>query len=335
MTSSRFAKLKSLPMIAALLVGAATTPLAGCAGQGDVDRTQPDKVQKSIFLNADGTPKIFYFRQTYVGVPSTSNWAFEGTQGAMEKVRFEIKEKFLVAYRAYDYAPGASNDFTSTGNNTDAPILMYAIKSHFDVKREYNPGTGEQTNVISENTTDRPWDQRQYMRVDWSSNLTEGKVTQALWDPMFGFMTVADVAQASVQETSMSDPSFKDRPIMTGDYIEFLQHDTKSPDLGACSIMYPPIDDGGPWNCGPAQVDVRNSFLAVKTSTYEPLDYPDNYTINDDNFLYVFAAKGAKAGGSNGATIFLPETVWDYEAGWKTQLLDKHVRVQIDDLYND
>ncbi len=60
-----------------------------------------------------------------------------------------------------------------------------------------------------------------------------------------------------------------------------------------------------------------------------------NYTLNDENFLYAFASKGAKAGGSNGATNFLPESVWSYEAGWKTQLLDRRIRLQLDGFYND
>lgn len=61
-----------------------------------------------------------------------------------------------------------------------------------------------------------------------------------------------------------------------------------------------------------------------------------NYNLNADNFLYAFAAKGAKAGGANGgAADFLPETVWSYEVGWKTLLLDRRVRVQLDGFYNN
>jgi len=60
-----------------------------------------------------------------------------------------------------------------------------------------------------------------------------------------------------------------------------------------------------------------------------------NYKLNDENFLYAFASKGAKAGGSNGATNFLPETVWDYEAGWKTQLFDHNLKLQFDGFYNN
>src|SRR6478736_1453221 len=115
---------------------------AGCAGQGDIDRTQPDKVDKSIFVNPDGTARSFYYRKTTVGVPPTSAYAYEGIMGEMLKVRFEIQQKYLLGYRTYDYAPGSEGQFTSGSNNQDTPFLMFAISSHFDVKREYNPATG-------------------------------------------------------------------------------------------------------------------------------------------------------------------------------------------------
>jgi hypothetical protein len=277
MTSSR---LHNLTLSLAALAGLAT--LAGCAGQGDIDRTQPDKVRKSIFFDATGNPKTWYYRQTYVDVPPTSAWSFEGTQGSLSKLRFVIEEKFLKGYRAYDYAPGSENAFTSNSNNTDTPVVVYAIKSHFDVKREYNPGTGEQTNVISENTTDRPWDKREYMRVDWSQNLADWDIQALLFDPTTQFIPILNVADPSyVQETSMSDPAFANRPIMTDGYIDFLAYVTKTPDLMACMQLYPGIDDGGPWDCGPAKLGVRNSFMAVKPSSYQPLEYPDTYPITD------------------------------------------------------
>jgi Met-zincin len=278
MTSSRLTKL-----VLSLAMAAGLVSVAGCAGQGDVDRSQPDKVRKSIFLDAQGQPKAFYFRQTYVDVPPTSAWAFEGTMGDTQKIRFVITEKFLYGYRNYDYAPGSENAFTGGTSNTDSPILIYAITSQFDVKREYNPGTGEQTNVISENTTDRPWDQRDYMRVDWSKNLANAEINPTMFgDPASQWLVVNDVsAPTYVQETKLSDPSITDRPIMTDDYLDFVQHVTKTPDYTACLQLYPGIDDGGPWDCGPAVVGLRNSFKAVKPSSYEPLEYPDNYPILD------------------------------------------------------
>lgn len=59
-----------------------------------------------------------------------------------------------------------------------------------------------------------------------------------------------------------------------------------------------------------------------------------NFTPNADNLFYVFASRGYKNGGINppGGT-FAPETVWDYEIGWKSTLFDRHVRTQIGAFY--
>jgi len=60
-----------------------------------------------------------------------------------------------------------------------------------------------------------------------------------------------------------------------------------------------------------------------------------NYKVDPNNFLYVFAANGYKTGGPNPASsiVFQPETVWDYEAGWKATLLDSHLRTQLGGFY--
>ncbi len=63
-----------------------------------------------------------------------------------------------------------------------------------------------------------------------------------------------------------------------------------------------------------------------------------NWTLDKNNFLYAFAAKGTKAGGFNlGAppVQFSPETVWDYELGWKSYLLDRHLRIQLGGFWNN
>ena len=61
-----------------------------------------------------------------------------------------------------------------------------------------------------------------------------------------------------------------------------------------------------------------------------------NWQVDPDNLIYAFAARGYKAGGFNSATSrFGPETVWDYEIGWKSTFLDRHIRTQIGAYYND
>lgn len=61
-----------------------------------------------------------------------------------------------------------------------------------------------------------------------------------------------------------------------------------------------------------------------------------NWTLHPDHTVYVFATRGYKPGGANSATSeFGPETVWDYELGWKGAFLDNHLRTQFGAFYMD
>ncbi len=60
-----------------------------------------------------------------------------------------------------------------------------------------------------------------------------------------------------------------------------------------------------------------------------------NYKLDDNNLLYGFVARGYKPGGFNSSTSqFDPETVWDYETGWKGTLLNGHLRTQFGGFFN-
>lgn len=50
-----------------------------------------------------------------------------------------------------------------------APVAVYPIASHFDIQRDYSPASGERGKVVSENTSDREWYEREYMRVTWGA----------------------------------------------------------------------------------------------------------------------------------------------------------------------
>lgn len=66
-----------------------------------------------------------------------------------------------------------------------------------------------------------------------------------------------------------------------------------------------------------------------------------DWTLDDDNFVYGFVATGFKPGGLNvpvgfgQPAPFNSETVTSYEAGWKSTLLDGHLRTDVDAYYND
>jgi iron complex outermembrane recepter protein len=60
------------------------------------------------------------------------------------------------------------------------------------------------------------------------------------------------------------------------------------------------------------------------------------WTPTEDNLFYAFIARGYKPGGFNTATQgFEPETVLDYEVGWKATLLGGNLRTQIGAFWND
>lgn len=61
-----------------------------------------------------------------------------------------------------------------------------------------------------------------------------------------------------------------------------------------------------------------------------------NWTPNDDNLVYAFVARGYKPGGFTSATMeFDPETVIDYEIGWKSTFADGRIRTQFGAFYYD
>ena len=167
--------LKRGTLIAALLASAAA---AGCAQDvGDIDRTSPDKVRKS-----DLTSGSWWMYQKVVDVPGSSSLeAFEGMMMDADKVVFVAEENYLIAYRSYPILPGADDQNLNVdgpnnyeeiyGENYRGNVLaLFPITSHFAVQRSYDAATGEQSNVIMENTSDRPWYERNYIHVNWHQN---------------------------------------------------------------------------------------------------------------------------------------------------------------------
>lgn len=61
-----------------------------------------------------------------------------------------------------------------------------------------------------------------------------------------------------------------------------------------------------------------------------------NWKVDPDNLLYAFVARGYKPGGFNSTVSeFAPETVLDYEIGWKSTFANGRVRTQVGAFYND
>ncbi|MCB9593705.1 MAG: hypothetical protein H6719_13310 [Sandaracinaceae bacterium] len=163
------------------LLGTFSIFVGGCGDeQAPINRVGVNVIEKSAL---NGT---WYMHQTiidmeYEGAPIgyVGSNAGDGTAGflgvAIPRIRWVIDENFLYAYRDYELVANPDDPFAYRGDE-DAdylgqPVAAFRIDSHFDIRRTYNSVTGEEQNVIVENTTDRHWYERQFMRVDWSQNL--------------------------------------------------------------------------------------------------------------------------------------------------------------------
>src|SRR5262245_39646376 len=87
---------RHLPVVLGL---AATVSLLGSCFQGveDIDRTQANAIKKDMFQNT-----TWYFQQTIVHLPATDTSNFIGVPSIMEKIRWDIQESVLLAYRSYE-----------------------------------------------------------------------------------------------------------------------------------------------------------------------------------------------------------------------------------------
>src|SRR4051812_7963078 len=149
----------------------------GCAKERDpINRVQPDALQKAFFVGADlehaeDDPE-FYKRGTLVDVAygAGSDGLFTSTYSQnVSRVRWQITEDTLIARLAYERISGTDGK----GNKVDGiqmkptndgqVVASYKILSHFDIKRDYNPQTGEELNIVVENDNDRPWYAREYI----------------------------------------------------------------------------------------------------------------------------------------------------------------------------
>lgn len=267
-----------------MALGGLALGLVGCLGEAEtIDRTQPNALDKAMFEG------IWYYRASVIDSDRESG-AVEGITSKVDKIRWEIREDALVGYRSYEFVPYAEGFDYDDGERLDnegrdffgSPVVAYRIISHFDIQREYNPTTGVETNVIVENTTDRPWFQRQYIRVDWSSNSVGTPLSPLqFWtgfpgypDAFFSASALAGYYQQGQVET---DPN---RPFITEDYFDVTNLFAVAPEPFYCRMML--MFNGIP-RCGAGNVKVRLSFKKIDPNDdYESLYYPDEFELRDN-----------------------------------------------------
>jgi hypothetical protein len=281
-TSSFHSSAQTLALIACALSGLS---LGGCAQEvGEIDRTQPNLWPKAMFED-----HAWYVRQTVTDVPATSAFSFVGETGTLEIIRWEIQQDYLVGYRAYERVPGTDSmadheaakpgeqpvrDGFGEGRDPSIfkgnPIVAYPILNHIDVIRDYNPRTGEQTNIVREDSLDRPWFQRSFIRVDWSTNLV------ASFEFISSIASITPTNSGYVEENEGGPDAFTQTLDGDGEveYFDFTERMFVVPEANGCVLS---------WNyqlgdCTGDEVKVRTSFMRVdeeREADYVPLAYDD------------------------------------------------------------
>jgi hypothetical protein len=314
--------------------------VSGCAATRDpINRVQGVVVDKSFFLGNDlkdfrDDPE---FRTKAYNIDSPANTdSFAATIGgasAVDRVRWELQENLLIAHRSYQEAPGADGrgmprklvdgKWEFSGPASGTVVAAYAITQHFDVRRDYNSQTGEETNVLVENAQDRLWQDRQFMRVDWSKNLALTTSSGELgW--LFG-----EGAESNPVEYITTDETSDDRTRFEYDpnddkkqgYLDVTnQYQVKpqvNPQFGTSDcVMMGFFNGSASFDCSPTLVRVRHSFVRLTgeedfepfEESVAPLDVVGNWGNAGNNFQRNYGAP--------------PRTTWDPQYGFtdaKTQ----------------
>jgi len=250
--------------------------VSGCAKERDpINRVQANAMPKTFFLGQSLSDSAddpeFYASSTVVDVPfGVTASVTTGSTGGLTRIKWQVTEDALLARKTYESVTGVDGDGSRVSNNGEV-VASFKVLSHFDIKRDYNPQTGEELNVIVENTSDRPWYERDYMRVDWSSN----DVTSAYsFDPLASLQLDGEDLEKLTYH--VDDPKDPDAPVLdtAGGYLDVtnkvyvksrtltdLQSGQK---IVPCMYSTVLVGGGGPAGvCDSAEVKLRLSFLRL------------------------------------------------------------------------
>ncbi|HEY6079128.1 MAG TPA: hypothetical protein VIW29_10010 [Polyangiaceae bacterium] len=235
-------------------------------------------------LTQDDDDPEFYYRPTVAdadyGAAQSGLFTASYAQ-TTARVRWEITEELLIARLGYERIEGTTGrglERTDTGQIAAA----FKIEKHFDVQRDYNPQTGEELNVVVENDSDRPWYQREFMRVDWSQNL----ITSAYeLDTLAAIRVFADNPLTYEPVAyQVEDPENPDAPVFDSDagYFDITNKVFVTPEImhtpygsfPACFFSPDVLGGGYPAaDCNPVELKLRLSFRRVEDRDYQPVDW--------------------------------------------------------------
>ena len=277
------------------LIGLSAGGAVGCAQQREpISRVQADALAKSFFvgmkLSDDSDNPEFYARGTVVdvGYGAAQDGLFTSTYAQpVSRIRWHIQQDMLIGRVSYERIDGSDGKGTGKASSDGVIAYAYPISAHFDIRRDYNPTTGEETNTIVENTTDRTWDQREYMRVDWSRNMATDSYDYDTLSLMglFGGIKYESMAY---YVNNPKDPDAPHFDAATG-YFDVTNKAFAKPGLielpaewgggsfPACFLDNDALHGSAPsGSCDPVELTLRQSFRRVENTDFEPQDW-DGY----------------------------------------------------------
>lgn len=266
-------------LLSSAIVLAAGVMSGGCAEERDpINRVQNNAVEKSFFVGSDiASPTDdpeFLFRNYVVDGSASQTLVTIGTGSEVDRIRWEITEDLLIARKAYQLVKGADDKGLAEQDPDGTVVAAYRIDQHFDIRREYNPSTGEELNVIVENTTDRPWPQRAYMRVDWSQNLVDNPLfLRVFLGRMFGELKVTPVSYSPTDPAHEHAPHFEDGYFdVTSKFLVEPEESSYWPGVPTC-VVVGLFTGSHSYECDAQEATVRSSFLRIDEPTdFEPLE---------------------------------------------------------------
>lgn len=225
----------------------------------------------------------WYARQTVVDHPSHISFAFSGLEGPLEKIEWEVRENQLIARRAYEPVPGLNSQASVPGGELRGnPIAVYPITGHFDIIRNFNRSTGQQSNVIQEDQSLKPWHEREYMRVDWSQNSLVGtlKLFEIQVSPR-SYLQPEEVDRW-FREDEADNPNHLQ---VTPNYIAVTTTATLNDSGYGCLLNYVSPTLGG-IQCPSAEALLRSAFMKINPEEerqFQAKSYLDRELLEDDS----------------------------------------------------
>ncbi|WP_373046494.1 hypothetical protein [Vulgatibacter sp.] len=281
---------------ATLVAAVGTAALAsGCAEEREpISWVQPNVLDKTFFVGKDlqdpADDPEFYTQGTLidVGYGASQNGLFTSTYAQQtSRMKWVITEDSLVARLTHERIEGSDGKGIkeSALQNEGVVVASFKIQSHFDIQKQYNPTTGEELNVIVENTTDRPWNERKYFRVDWSSN----ENVDAYDFDMLSMLGIFGGVKYTPMKYFINDPMDPNAPhfateegyfdVTTKVFAEPGEIDLRRFGWGIDSFpsCFLPADFLGgtapAGSCNPVELTVRHSFRRIEPTDYEPADW--------------------------------------------------------------